>query len=101
MPGIKLNHNEIDKAFGSDAMRRDFPPIIDTQMAARLLCVPRKTIYAWAARGRLDGTYRRRGKKVLFWRDRLIDRIFNGPDWPEEKKDESKQEWQNDADRGE
>jgi hypothetical protein len=30
------------------------------------------------AKGRLDGTYRKRGKHLLFWRDRLLDTVLNG-----------------------
>jgi len=33
------------------------------------------------AKGRLDGTYRKRGKHALFWRDRALNVIFNGKEW--------------------
>jgi hypothetical protein len=31
--------------------------------------------------GRFDGTFRKRGKHLRFWRDRVIDQFFNGPEW--------------------
>ncbi len=31
------------------------------------------TIYEWIARGLLDATYRKRGKHLFFWRDRVIN----------------------------
>jgi hypothetical protein len=40
-----------------------------------------KTLYEWIAKGRLDGTFRRRGKPYLFWRDRVITELFNGKEW--------------------
>ena len=40
-----------------------------------------KTIYEWIAKGRFDGAFRKRGKHNLFWRDRVIALIFNGPEW--------------------
>jgi hypothetical protein len=33
------------------------------------------------AKGRLDGTYRKRGEYAPFWRDRAFDLIFNGSEW--------------------
>lgn len=40
--------------------------ILNADEAASLLRIPVKTLYSWAARGRLDGTYRKRGKRMLF-----------------------------------
>jgi Helix-turn-helix domain len=55
--------------------------ILSPQDLANLLGRSVKTIYAWMAAGRLDGCYRKRGKHCLIWRDRALDRIFNGPEW--------------------
>lgn len=52
---------------------------------ASLLQISVKTIYEWAAKGRLDGAYRRRGKHVRIWRDRAIAIFFNGKDWNYER----------------
>ncbi len=48
---------------------------------ANLLGLKVKTIYVWIADGRLDGCFRKRGKHNLIWRDKALDRIFNGPQW--------------------
>ena len=48
------------------------------QQASLLLRRSPKTIYEWISKGRLNGALRRRGKGVLFYRDRLIVLIFNG-----------------------
>lgn len=72
---------QIANAFNTDDLRARFPPIVTVADVATLLRVSRKTVYVWIAMGRLDGTFRKRGKHHLFWRDRLLDTIFNGPDW--------------------
>lgn len=72
-----LSSAEISRSFADDAGQR-FGPILTTEDVAVLLQVPAKTVYAWIAAGRLDGTFRKRGKRNLFWRDKVIDKIFNG-----------------------
>lgn len=80
--GIGLRQSEITTALDTDDQRRRFPPILNVEQAAQLLGgVSEKTIYFWCAAGRFDGCFRKRGKHLLFWRDRVIERIFNGPDW--------------------
>lgn len=81
---INLRAAEIAAAFDTEDLRRRFPPIITLQQLAELLQRSRKTIYLWIDKGRLDGTFRKRGKGHLFWRDRVLDRIFNGPEWDSE-----------------
>ena len=82
--GIKLSPSEIRSAFDSAELRAQFPPILNVTDAVRLLRLPsRKTLYVWIARDRLNGAFRKRGKHLLFWRDRLIDIIFNTPEWSE------------------
>lgn len=53
------------------------PPILTLAELSGLVRIPVKTLYEWIARGRLDGTFRRRGKPYLFWRDRIINLLFN------------------------
>lgn len=76
---MKLTKEEIQQAIGSN--EELYPAVLDTKTLAQLLKLSPKTIYDWTSRGFLDGTFRRRGKHNLFWRDRVLDRIFNGPEW--------------------
>jgi excisionase family DNA binding protein len=71
---------EIRQAFvgpGADTA----PPILSPAQLAALLNLSVKTIYEWIAKGRLDGAFRKRGKHVRIWRDRVLDLFFNGPEW--------------------
>jgi excisionase family DNA binding protein len=61
-------------------------PILSPRMLAQLLQLSTKTIYEWIAKGRLDGAFRKRGKHVLLWRDRVIELLFNGADWNHGRK---------------
>jgi excisionase family DNA binding protein len=79
--GIGLKFEEIQAVFSTEEHRREFPPIMDVAGIARLVGISPKTVYFWISEGRLNGTFRKRGKHVLFWRDRVLDRIFNGPNW--------------------
>lgn len=80
MGGIKLKLDEIKAAFsGQDGER--FPPILSTQDVAFLLRRKPKTIDDWVSKKHLDGTFRKRGKHRFFWRDRVIERLFNGGNW--------------------
>jgi excisionase family DNA binding protein len=76
----KFSRAELQAPFSTE-FGKEFPPILSPAQLASLLSVKRKTIYVWTSSGRLDGCYRKRGKHVLFWRDRVLDRIFNGPEW--------------------
>lgn len=79
--GIRLKPKEVHAAFESDPARECWPPVMSVQQVAKLLGLSPKTLYEWMSKGRLDGAYRRRGKHALFWRDRVLDVVFNGPDW--------------------
>jgi excisionase family DNA binding protein len=57
------------------------PPILSPSQLAALLNLSVKTVYQWITEGRLDGSFRKRGKHVLIWRDRALHLLFNGPDW--------------------
>lgn len=76
----KLTQAEISQAFSDDSPSA-LPAILTTPEVATLLRVSRKTIDHWKACGYLEGTYRKRGKHVLYFRDRVVDVIFNGPNW--------------------
>jgi len=80
---VNLKPNEIAAAFSIEEIRRDFPPVIQPVQLAKLLGISVKTVYFWAGAGRLDGSFRKRGKHILFWRDGVLDLIFNGPEWAE------------------
>jgi excisionase family DNA binding protein len=80
-----LSKVEIAKAF-AEGTGAQFPPIMTVDQLAVLLQISRKTLYEWAETGRLDGAFRKRGKHILFWRDRAIDIIFNGPEWKRHEK---------------
>ncbi len=82
----RLTKGEIESAFadGSAPLIRQ---ILTTEEAADLLRIKPKTLDAWKNAGRLEGAYRKRGN-VMYWRDRLVDKVFNGPDWSNDKKTE-------------
>lgn len=75
-----LDSDEIARPFVGELAER-FPPILSPKQLADLIGLSPKTIYEWLAMGRLDGAFRRRGKHVLLWRDRVLDIIFNGKEW--------------------
>ena len=68
---LKLTDQEIAEAFSSTG-DASIPPILSPQQLADLVGLSVKTIYEWISKGRLDGTFRKRGKHCLIWRDRAI-----------------------------
>lgn len=76
----KLSQAEIRSAFSSES-GRPVPPILSLSLVSQLTGVTCKTLYQWIAQGRLDGSFRKRGKRHLFWRDRLVEILFNGSEW--------------------
>ncbi len=79
-PKLRLTADEIARPFVGELAER-FPPILSPRQLAALVGVSEKTIYEWRAKGRLDGAYRKRGKHVLLWRDRVLELLLNGKDW--------------------
>lgn len=76
----KLSKDEIRQAFdGADGAR--VGPILTLAELAEVIRVSPKTAYEWIAKGRLDGAFRKRGKHILIWRDRVLELLFNGPEW--------------------
>ena len=55
--------------------------VLNAREAAAFLRISLSTLYEWCSRGRLDGTFRKRGKRLLFHRERLVEEIFNGEPW--------------------
>ena len=78
-----LTKDELQRPF-VDVEGHDRLPVISPAQLAALCGVSTKTIYHWIAAGRLDGTFRKRGKHVLIWRDQALDTLFNGPDWTDD-----------------
>ena len=74
---LNLTPKEITAAFGHPDAAAKFPPVLSIDQAAELLQVPKATLYDWSSRGLLSGCSRRAGKRRLFWRDRLLHKIFN------------------------
>jgi excisionase family DNA binding protein len=79
-PKCKLTDEEIQRAFAGTA-GEVIPPVLSPNQLAQLLGLKVKTIYEWISKGRLDGTFRKRGKHVLIWRDRAVETIFAGKEW--------------------
>jgi len=71
---------DIERAFAKESGQQ-FRPILSAADVATLLNLSIKTIYEWVAKGHFDGAFRKRGKHLLFWRDKLIDVLFNDPNW--------------------
>jgi excisionase family DNA binding protein len=75
-----ISRTELQAPFAGE-LGKDFPVVLSPKQLAELLGLSVKTIYGWMAVGRLDGCYTKRGKHNLIWRDKALDRIFNGPEW--------------------
>lgn len=74
---LKLTDKEIAAQFADPRWAERFPPILAIEQAADLLQVPKATLYDWRSRGLLANCSRKVGKRVRFFRDRLIRQIFN------------------------
>jgi hypothetical protein len=75
----RLSREEIRAAFADSGVH--WSPILSPKDLAQIVGQSVKTIYQWGEAGRLDGAFRKRGKHILIWRDRAIDKLFNGPEW--------------------
>jgi hypothetical protein len=77
----RLSADEIKQAFAS-GKGSEYPVVLTVLELKNLLCLRSvKTIYDWVSKGYLDDTYRKRGKYLFFWRDRVINALFNSPEW--------------------
>jgi excisionase family DNA binding protein len=73
---LKLTAREIAAACDTNAGPA-IPVILTVEEVASLLRVPDKTIYDWSSRGLLKGCCRKVGKHLRFFRDRLLQKVFN------------------------
>jgi len=75
-----LSKAEIARAFVGET-GETFLPIMGLEDVARLLGRSPSTLREWITKGYFKGCFRKRGKRFSFWRDRVVDMFFNGPDW--------------------
>jgi predicted DNA-binding transcriptional regulator AlpA len=75
-----VSREHIAAAFAKAREQAD-RPFVSPKQLGDIVGVSRKTIYGWIAKGRLDGSFRKRGKHLLIWRDKAIDLVLNGPEW--------------------
>lgn len=59
----------------------EHPVLITPTRFARLQNLRVQTVHGWIGAGRLNGVLFKRGRRVLIWRDRALDIIFNRKDW--------------------
>jgi hypothetical protein len=74
---LALTGAEVSAAFSAGPWAEQYPPLLTMDQAAALLQIPKSTLYQWRSRGLLKRCSRRAGKRVLFFRDRLILTVFN------------------------
>jgi hypothetical protein len=74
---LRLTDKEIALSFSDPLWAERFPPVMSVPQAAELLDVPVATIYDWRSRGLLGKCSRKFGKHVHFFRDRLVQQVFN------------------------
>jgi hypothetical protein len=74
---LKLSDSEISRTFADPLTAERYPPVLTLGQAAALLQVPAETIRDWRKRGLLDGSCRKIGKHLRFYRDRLLKHAFN------------------------
>lgn len=65
----------------SDNKINQLPAILNVIQAAGFLGISKNTLYKWQSLGYFKGCSRRRGKHLLFNRDKLEAMIFFGPEW--------------------
>jgi hypothetical protein len=75
-----LSRTEIANAFKGETGEA-FPPFLNLEDVAHLLGRSIKTLREWISKGYFKGCFRKRGKRLSFWRDRVVERFFNGPEW--------------------
>ncbi len=68
-------NRKLTRAEIADAVR-DLPPVLTADEAAMLARQAKSTLYHHVSRGRFR-TSVRRGKPLLFWRDRFVMELFN------------------------
>jgi len=88
--GIGTTIQQADRAGGIMSRLRinvtdiglDYPDVVSPDDLRQMLGLKsRKTIDTWIAAGRLDGCFRRRGKRNLIVKTLALNAIFNGASW--------------------
>jgi hypothetical protein len=74
---LRLSDQEIASAFSDPHWSERFPPILTIEQVAELLAYPAGTIRDWRSCGLLVNCSRKVGKHVRFFRNRLIQAVFN------------------------
>lgn len=74
---LRLSDQEIASAFSDPHWSERFPPILTIDQVSDLLAFPVGTIRDWRSRGLLANCSRKVGKHVRFFRNRLIQVVFN------------------------
>lgn len=74
---LDLSPREIAACFADPLWAQRFPPVLRIEQAAELLGLPVGTLRDWRSRGLLTKCSRKVGRRVLFFRDRLILSVFN------------------------
>jgi hypothetical protein len=77
MKGLNLSREELVAPFRDSKWGEEFPPVLDVQLVSRLLRLPVQTIYQMSSQGQFANCALKRGKRLLFYRDRLLQTIFN------------------------
>jgi Helix-turn-helix domain len=73
---LRLTAREIAAACES-AGAPPIPPVMTLEEAATLLRIPEGTLRDWRSRGLLKSCCRKVGKHLRFFRDRLLQKVFN------------------------
>ena len=72
-----ISDKEIMATFCDTHWADRYPPILNISQVAEMLDIPKSTLYLWSSQGRLKGCSRKAGRRLLFFRDRVIKQIFN------------------------
>ena len=64
-----------------DTLDPELRTSMGSEEASKFLKISLSTLYGWVSYGYLEGTYRRRGKHLVFLTSRLVDKFYNGKDW--------------------
>ena len=73
--GLDLSAAEIRASM--EDLQTLYPPILNVKQAAELTQLPVQTLYQMSSQGRFSTCARKVGKHLRFFRDRLIQAIFN------------------------
>jgi excisionase family DNA binding protein len=85
----RLTADEIQRAFGDEAARAKFPPILSPEQFAELFGVSVSTTYFWISQGLLRGAITKVGKHRRIWRNRAVEILFNRNQPKEQPSDDN------------